>query len=446
MLQHKTHLLGIVLAAFALASSCNKEAADEGPVFGSRAISFSPAIHVNSTKADSDYIDGIITGSTLPTTSSFTSIIFYLPHDENGNPLFNKGGHFMSMFEPVRYDTEHNHWHTDAVHYWPLSGCCYFIAFYPEFAKLDSLHMRNSTQGWYGDRNQNFYIRDYTIKHYDESTKTDIEDDALKTDSNLEHAHVDLMSAKNLFEDVQDRKTGDAVPLEFTHGLTQIKFSVQTADDYSSYTDYKTIDGTTWKWLHFQQFWVDEIKLTNIYSKGDYSLSASPSHWPSDSLSELYTYYPLRQADRKGTEALYKVKGKNKSFTADSTYYANSIADLMLNYTRESAPTTIKEHGTGSDDLSILLIPQRIYSGAQLEIKYSTRVMNILTDGTYSGESHVMNDYTTTVTRTFNLSDITPLWIAGVCITFNLVISLDEISVTAEYQDWEDGNSKEIVN
>jgi len=436
MLAKQVYISGFLVAAVLMLCSCAKQESS----FVSdaqQAISFAPIVQVNSSKATDDYIDGVLTGTSLPTNSSFTSVIFYLPHDENGSPLFNKGGHFMSLFEPVKYTD--NKWQTDAVHYWPLSGCCYFIAFYPQFEKLDSLKMRT---GYSGDRNQNFYITGYTIKHFDDSTKSIVTEDSLKTDANLTHAHVDLMSAKNLFEDVQARTAGEGVPMVFAHGLTRLKFSIQTASDYSAFTKFKTVNGVDWYWLHSEQFWIDEIKLTDIYSKGDYSLSAP--HWSSTSMSEPYDYYPLRQKTSKGTEAVYKVTTEGSQ-----VYYRNSLADARYFSTgrREPVATFVKEGGTGSEDLSILMIPQRLSSSAELQVKYSTRVMNILTPGNSKDEDNrVMNDHTQTLTRTFKLSEISPLWIAGTSLTYSMVLSLNDINVSVDYSDWNVTDPQEIVN
>jgi len=421
-----THIFLLLLAA-SLLTACN---VDGGIDKDSRQeISFSPASGLASTKTVAG-LEGIIDGTAFPTDKKFAMCTFHTQHDAEGHSTLAGAYIFMNM-EEISYSSTDNLWHTKEHHYWPLDGGLYCLGFYPTMQSLMSAKMIGALAA---DRYGNLMLKNINIKHSDADDNA-ITEDASKTDANLSHAKVDLMTSTTTVDDVTTR-TSNSVPVEFIHQLAKIKFSVQFDQDYSSYTFHENANEVDWYWTHWMEVFIDEIKLTDIYSVGSYSIN-SP-HWPTDSLKEPYTYYPLRRAAKGGTSALYK--------TAPDATPSNSLADKANFGTRTPYKTPVSLDGV--NPLSILLIPQRVSDAATVEIKISVRNMNVLmpsSSSSSSSSSHIMNDVTYTTTQSFKLKDLIPFLTSGTCTNIVFSASMDEIKVGVDYEAWEDGKTNNIA-
>lgn len=419
-------ILSVVLGVACL-SGCAKDSAGDGD--SDQLISFVPATGLASTKTCD--IEGIIQDAVFPEDRTFVMNAFRLNFDQYGNPVIDGGYLFMNM-ETVSYDGTDHLWHTDANHYWPMSGGLYCLGFYPSPVTLMSHKMLG---GMTADHSGNLLFTGITIKHTDGSDNP-IENDAAKTDANLGHARVDLMTSTTTIDNVQTR-AGNSVPVEFTHALAQLRFSIETDKDYSSHTYYEKVgtapNDTVWSWTHWQKLWIDEIRLTNVHSKGTFSHSAP--HWPSDSLSSLYTYYPLRRASKGGTQALFKVsaEGTPRDVLADSTYFGRRI------------PVQTQVTMDGTNPLCILLIPQRFTDDAVIEITVTSRIVNMLTPQDAVENPRYMNDNTRSMNKTFRLKDILPYLTAGTSVNIRFVASMEDISVGIDYEEWTDSHGSELV-
>jgi len=412
-----------VLLGMACLSGCAKDSAGDGD--SDQLISFAPATEMTSTKTCD--IEGIIQDAVFPEDRTFAMNAFRLNFDQYGNPIVDGGYLFMNM-ETVKYSDTDGSWHTDAHHYWPLSGGLYCLGFYPSPITLISHKMLG---GITADHTGNLLFNGITIKHTDGSDNP-IENDESKTDANLGHARVDLMTSTTTVDNVQTRAS-NSVPVEFSHALAQLRFSIETDKDYSSHTYYEKVGDVIWSWTHWQQLWIDQIKLVNVHSKGTFSHSAP--HWPSDSLSNLYTYYPLRRGSKGGTQALYKVgtEGTPRDVLADSTYFGRRI------------PVQTSVSVDGTDPLCILLIPQRFPDDAEVEIAITSRIVNMLTSQNAVENPRYMNDHTMSMTKSFRLKEFLPYLTPGTSVNVRFVVALDDISIEIDYEDWTDSTSSELV-
>lgn len=419
-----------IFAAVAVLSGCHKDIASSGT--SDEIISFSPATSCESTKADT--FTGIIQNTVFPEEKTFSMNAFVLPLDESGQPKYTGGWIFM-MMETVSYmdnptlGESVKAWRSANHHYWPLGGCCYFAAIHPTFANLVS-HKMAGPKALAADNYGTMMIKDITVKHVDNNNDP-IEVDSLKTDTNLQNAKVDIMSGSYLITDVKKRAS-NSVPIKFAHHMAQINFSLEATKDYSSHTLDRDTLGTKWYWTHWQQFWIDEIKITNVYSTATFSLSAP--HFPPDLLKNLYTYYPLRRGEQQGTQAVYTLGGGGVP--------ADDLTQIESFGTRTPFPNYIKD--ADGEPLSILLFPQRFPSTAQIRIKVCSRSLNMLSPKDSDKLQHIMNDETVSYYKTFNLSDFMPVLVGGTSFTMRFVVSLDSIDCSVNVSDWTEVNSTDI--
>jgi len=413
------------IAVLAALSGCSKDA--ERRADGNE-ITFRPAA---STKSE---FTGIIQNTIFPEDKTFSMNAFVLPLDEAGQPKYTGGSYFMMMEtvsytdDPVRSDPYYA-WRTSAHHYWPISGCCYFVGIHPTLADMMA-HKMIGPKALTADNYGTLMIKDITIKHTD-AENNPIEVDSLKKDTNLSHATVDIMSGSYLITDVKQRAS-NSVPVQFAHHMAQINFSLEAAKDYSSHELDRDTLGTKWYWTHWQQFWVDEIMMTNVYSTATFSLSAP--HWPSDSLKNLYTYYPLRRGEQQGTQAVYTTGGGGVP--------SDDITQIEQFGTRTPISNYIKD--SEGEPLSILLFPQRFPATAQIRIKICSRSLNMLAPKGSGNLQHIMNDETVSYYKTINLSDIMPVLVAGTSFTIRFVASLDSIDCSVDYSEWKEGGNSDI--
>jgi len=420
--------ISVLILMTAFLFGCEREGV-RGDGTDGQLISFSTAAGKSSTKSGGD-IEGIIQDAVFPTDRNFVMNTFRLDFDENGNPVMTGGYIFMNM-ETISYNSTDKLWHTSEPYYWPLSGGLYCLGFYPS---PDTLKSHKMLEGMTADHYGTLLLKGYSIKHTDQSNNP-ITDDDSKTDANLGHARVDFMTSTSIVDDVQTRAS-NTVPVDFTHTLAQLKFSIETDKDYSSRTFYQKVgtapNDTNWYWIHWQQMWIDGIKLTNVHSKATYSHSAP--HWPGDKLSELYTYYPLRRDSRGGTLSLFKIgeSGTPQDVLADAAYFG----------TRKPVQTQVTTDG--SNPLCILLIPQRFPDDATIEITVTTRILNMLSPDKNTNP-RVMNDNTFSSTKSFLLKDILPILTGGNCVNIKFITSMEDISVGLVYEEWEEGSSSEPV-
>lgn len=189
------HIL-IVIAALAMVS-CMKET-----IVTRDAISFAP-VASKPTKA-------IIEGTTYPVGETFAVSAFY-----NG---------LQPYFSGVTATKASSYWETESPEYWPLDGQLVFHAYSPASASGVSLSASGvSATG-------------YTITTSQQMT-------------------TDLCYASYTESDCSNHT--DAVPLAFSHALSQIVFRVKAAAYYSNATISMT-----------------SIGLSGIYSVGDFSEGA----------------------------------------------------------------------------------------------------------------------------------------------------------------------------
>lgn len=211
----KKYLYLYIASAAILAGSCVKT--DNG--LPDNSIVFSP-VASKATRA-------IISGASYPTTESFVVSAFY-----NGS---------YSYFEDlaVSYSSAQSKWTGETDQYWPLNGSLTFHAYSPESAVGVSIDASNGISA-----------SNYTIQTTAQMT-------------------TDLCYATATVADCSNHP--DAVPLTFSHALSQVVFRVKAADYYTTVNNTVTISLTS-------------LSLGGILSVGDFA----DESW--DNLSSARTY------------------------------------------------------------------------------------------------------------------------------------------------------------
>lgn len=195
----QNHILFIIAAA-ALCASCIKSETD-----GSNIISFSP-VASKATKA-------IINGTTYPDTASFVVSAY---HNVTST-------YFENL--TASYNQSIRLWETSTAEYWPLGGSLTFHAYSPAF--VDSVAIDASG---------------VTATGYTVQTSEQMVTDLCYATANVADCSIHP----------------DAVPLNFSHALSQIVFKVKAAANYST-------SGSTFSLA------MTSLSLSDINSKGDFA-------------------------------------------------------------------------------------------------------------------------------------------------------------------------------
>ena len=204
------YIIGVILL-----SACSKSEADRPD----NTISFAP-VAAKPTKT-------IISGTTYPTSESFVVSAFH-----NGTAAY---------FEDLTatYSNSNSLWATTEAQYWPLGGSLDFIAYSPASAGLTI------------DASDGVTATDYTVQTTAQMT-------------------TDLCYASATVADCSNHP--DAVPLTFSHALSQIVFRVKAAGYYTTNTTTVTLSMTS-------------LSLSGIYSVGDFAAGA----WSNQDSAYTYT-------------------------------------------------------------------------------------------------------------------------------------------------------------
>ena len=208
-------ILYIYIIGALLLSACSKSEADRPD----NVISFAP-VAAKPTKA-------IISGTTYPTSESFVVSAFH-----NGTAAY---------FEDLTatYSNSNSLWVTTEAQYWPLGGSLDFIAYSPASAGLTI------------DATDGVTATDYTVQTTAQMT-------------------TDLCYASATVADCSNHP--DAVPLTFSHALSQIVFRVKAAAYYTTNTTTVALSMTS-------------LSLSGIYSVGDFAAGA----WSNQNTAYTYT-------------------------------------------------------------------------------------------------------------------------------------------------------------
>ena len=208
-------ILYIYIIGALLLSACSKSEADRPD----NTISFAP-VAAKPTKA-------IISGTTYPTSESFVVSAFH-----NGTAAY---------FEDLTatYSNTNSLWATTEAQYWPLGGSLDFIAYSPASAGLTI------------DATDGVTATDYTVQNTAQMT-------------------TDLCYASATVADCSNHPA--AVPLTFSHALSQIVFRVKAAAYYTTNTTTVALSMTS-------------LSLSGIYSVGDFAAG----EWSNQDSAYTYT-------------------------------------------------------------------------------------------------------------------------------------------------------------
>lgn len=401
----RLHTVTLVSAFAFLASACTRM-----PIQGSAAqgeILFSPAVTSSSTKV-------IFEGGAFPTDAGAFSVSA-IALDGNNQSLyfFNK---------PVNYTGTKWAFKPDESgvvprYYWPLAGGMNFYAFYPESEELTARGIivpdidpaTGQPETVPSILGGGIVYKNYTLKHTlgAGGGYAPIEDDADKTDSNLDNAYLDFMASSQLYDDVNTRTTS-SVPLLFTHNLAQIRFRAVAEKDLSNVGRISTADGSkSFDVVNHVDFSVDKIELINIYSTATY-YNIAP-HWRD--LKDKYNYFPLTRAEMgTGTQLRY----------SDGTPGSRT-------------PVEVDIEKDGGEPVRMLVIPQYL-TDASMKVWFTVRQHTVRNEG--KADEFSVNDYSETYVKTIDIAPVIKDFKISSCVTLLFHIDLKEIELTVTYSDW----------
>ena len=239
----KTNQLILATAAVLALAACNKD--EFAPRNSSTdEIGFN-AVTAKATKAN----DAIITGTTYATDNSFKVWGWQSEAGDFSEFSTDDASNFMSDLTiswTGGRDSRAEAWRNAAnYYYWPFTGKIRFLAVHPSTVApsttgLDATNLKPQAT-----------FADYTIS------------DANKT--------VDLMLANN-----EGSRRADALPMVFSHALSQIQFRARTNEDYSG-------DVT---------FTLNSVTINNIDLSGDLAYANSAFTWSDNAAqTENWAYY-----------------------------------------------------------------------------------------------------------------------------------------------------------
>lgn len=309
-------------------------------------------------------------------------------------------------------------------YYWPLAGGLNFYAFAPSSEDLTAHRIIvPETDPGTGQPETvpllsggGIVYKNYTIRHTLGETGgyATIEADAEKSDENLSNAHVDFMSATQLYDDVTTR-TSSSVPLLFSHNLSQVRFQAVAARDLSVKGQVSSADGTkTFDVVNHVDITVDKIEIMNLYSKGSY-YNIAP-HWRD--IKEKYNYFPVTTSD---VNHLVYEEGTIGSRTPVLVDIKNSLGEIA----------------------SMLVIPQSL-TDARMKVWFTVRQTTVRNEG--ETDEFLVNDYADTYVKTIDIVSAVSEFNINTCVTFRFNIDLDEITLIVTYGDWKsDGELTPVI-
>ncbi|MCQ2168525.1 MAG: fimbrillin family protein [Bacteroidales bacterium] len=406
----KLKYIYIVPALAVLAIACSRTA--EPDVAPGVELSFSPAVSSPSVKA-------IFEGGAFPTDegSSFSvSAVALTGSTGTGTVLyfFNKA----VVYEDSKWCFEADASGIRPRYYWPLAGGMNFYAFSP---KSEELLTRKIIVPAIGQNvpemsGGGIFFKDYTIKHTqgESGEYAPIDDDAQKTQDNLDNAYLDFMSATELYDDVSTRSSS-SVPLLFTHNLGQIRFKAVAARDFSKKGQVSNSE-KSYDVVNHVDFTVDKIELLNLYCTASYH-NVAP-HWRD--LKAKYNYFPLTRAEGTGTSLEYE---------------EGEIG--------ERTPVEVDIKKAEDEPARMLVIPQSL-TDARMKVWFTVKQRTVRDEG--EDDEFVVNDYSETFVKTINLASVISEFKLSTCVTFLFRIDLDEINVSVSYSDWKsDGEINPVI-
>ena len=385
-------------------------------------FSFSPALSSPSSKA-------IFGGGLFPTDGGAFSVSAVALTGSTGS------GQSLYFFnKPVAYDSESAKWTFQADesgvvprYYWPLAGGMNFYAFYPESSALITRKIIVPETDPESRQPETVPVisggglvyKNYTIRHTlgESGGYAPIEDDADKSDANLDNAYLDFMSATQLYDDVNTR-TSQSVPLLFTHSLAQIRFQAIAEKDFSIKSTVTNKDGSqSFDVINHVDFTVDRIELMDIYSTATYN-SIAP-HWRE--LKAKYNYFPLTRATMgSGTSLEYEGEEIGKR-----------------------TPVAVDIEKDNGELAGMLLLPQSL-TDAKMRVWFSVKQQTVRNEG--KEDEFVVNDYSETYVKTIDIAPIIKEFKISTSVTFLFRINLDEIVLSVSYNDWKsDGEITPVI-
>ena len=240
----KTYQLILATALVAL-SACNKEDIVSTDVnLASNEIGFN-VVNRKATKAN----DAIITGTAYAHDNTFQVWGWQSKEGDFSEFSDDDASDFMTDLTiswTGGRDSRTEAWRNAAnYYYWPLNGKISFLALHPST-------VAPSTTGWDATNDKpKATIADYTI-------------------SNANKA-VDLMFANN-----EGSRRADALPMVFSHALSQIQFRTRTNEDYSADVTFK----------------VNSVTINNIDLSGDLAYANDAFNWTDNAAqTESWPYY-----------------------------------------------------------------------------------------------------------------------------------------------------------
>ncbi|MBO4566619.1 MAG: fimbrillin family protein [Bacteroidales bacterium] len=337
--------LSITLLLVLAFASCVQNIPEQDPV---PPMLFS-AVASHSTK-------GIISTTNYPLDEPFAvQAVYYSDASSTG-----------SMYIPtqtVMYNSEYGQWKTSPDYYWPEGGSIHFYAGSPILPEVSISTDRGVEADW--------------------------------TISSIDDALVDLCFAEAT-ENCANHSV--AVPLVFSHALSQVCFKARTLKNYSY-----SLSADNMIQANVINVVLDSVKVRGIVSKGHFV--QHPLGWSVDD-----------------------------SVTSEFVLY-RSPTGLELRCDRYENPilTTIN---------TLLFIPQILLKDLQLEEWHHVSIRSSVTDTT---TGQIIQDLSYTVPRTSvtSLADYCTRWVMDYKYTFRLAVGLEDTELTATLTDWTE--TKEII-
>lgn len=290
----KTYQLILATALVAL-SACNKEDVVTNDVnLESNEIGF-VAVNRKATKAN----DAIISGTTYDHDNTFKVWGWQSEGGAFAEFADAAASNFMSnltiSWTGGRLGRAEAWRNVDNYYYWPFTGKISFLAVHPST-------VAPTTTGWDATNlKPKATVADYTIS---DSNKT-----------------VDLMFADN-----EGSRRADALPMVFSHALSQIQFRARTNEDYSADVTFK----------------LNSVTINNIDLSGDLAYANSAFSWDdNDAQTESWPYYATTATVAyAATDAAAAFYGDANVMIpqAANVYVADPLNEgttLTINYTME---------------------------------------------------------------------------------------------------------------
>lgn len=297
----------------------------------------------------------IPTTGLYPTTETFGVFANYLNDQKTWDTDYAEA---ISYFEDeIKYQSSRNPkvWAADKKYYWPAVGSVTFFAYSPFSVSANY------------ETGKGITLSDYAVDQ-DE----------------------DFMVAAPAKDKTMNDNTGvTGVDIVFGHKLSLVDFKIKTKEDYST-------DGWTIK--------VKEIKLSNIYSQGDYQqISATANDVWSDQ-SELTSYTFTADDAAKGGQEATKTAAVYKS-----TWRNGTESDALL-----ALPQVIEVDAPNTAKLTVTYtLTQKIGSTTVYENAVKTKTVDL--------SNETINE-----------------WKVNKKYIYTIIIALDEILFDPSVANWED--------